>query len=172
MSSSQSNAERLLANRSPGLTGGPLRTVEVSQDYVFGASAGRGTSSNTTGGAVHATSTTGVAGNPVTAGYGDASESRTPSAVRAGRVDDLDDRTPSAVRAGRVDDFDGRTPPAARAGQRDDSGLFTERMASYGRGEMKSPADSVATSRVSRSEAHTSELQTLMRISYAVLCTK
>src|SRR3546814_17767282 len=85
MSSSQSNAERLLANRSPGLTGGPLRTVEVSQDYVFGASAGRGTSSNTTGGAVRATSTTGVAGNPVTAGYGDTSASRTPSAVRAGQ---------------------------------------------------------------------------------------
>src|SRR3546814_17631266 len=126
MSSSQSNAERLLANRSPGLTGGPLRTVEVSQDYVFGASAGRGTSSNTTGGAVHATSTTGVAGNPVTAGYGDASESRTPSAVRAGSVEGLDVRTPSALRAGRADDFYGRPPPAASGGPRTDSGLLTE----------------------------------------------
>src|SRR3546814_8356772 len=55
------------------------------------------------------------------------------------------------------------THPRRRAGRADDAGLLSPDISCF---------DGVAPQLVVRSEEHTSELQSIMRISYAVFCLK
>src|SRR3546814_1583799 len=61
-----------------------------------------------------------------------------------------------------------RPPPATRAACRGRAGYRDSRHPSQGHRSHARPA----TGRAARSEEHTSELQSLMRISYAVFCLK
>src|SRR3546814_3619890 len=73
--------------------------------------------------------------------------------------------SPGAVATGSIANFDPAVLPGAM-------GAWLEKGATFDGVTSAQPRDKALVQRGSRSEEHTSELQSLMRISYAVFCLK